>query len=184
MTEPTITISLNYTVPAGQASATLQELLKLLPAASSAINSTPQAVHKWPAIPTSVDDEYRRRAEQNLMKLRTGVIEDEGWGNVKDLATVIKSLRDATRMVILRAIDNGGHVSRDEVYELIGRDEDKTLKGFTRPAVAVTTRLTKEGQLGEEFKPLLKPVYAKSKSFQAAQGFVIPLQIVRMLKLQ
>ncbi|QBY56458.1 hypothetical protein [Cupriavidus oxalaticus] len=203
MTEPTVTIGLNFTVPAMQAPGLLQKLIELLPpgsitstsalasavpsapisAAPSAPTSTPQPVHAWPPI-KSTDEEYRALAEQNLMNLRMGLIEDAGWGNVKNLVDAIKSLRVETRRVIMQAADNGGHVSREEVFHLIERDDDKSLRGFTRPAVALTEKLKKAGELGEDFKELLKPVYKKSKSFQSAQGFVIPLQVVRMLNPQ
>lgn len=184
MTEPIITISLNYTVSAQQAPALLQKLLALLPAEAITASNAPQPAHTWPEIPASADDAYRKVADENLVKLRNGSTEDNGWGNVKDLPGVIASLRGSTKKVVQRAIDNGGHVSRDEVYELIGRGEEQSLKGFTRPAAAVTERLTAAGELGPDAQPLLKPVYAKSKSYQQAQGFVVPLQVVRLLKWQ
>lgn len=203
MTEPTVTIGLNFTVPAMQAPALLQKLLDLLPPGSITTTATPvsavpsapvntasgtpptapQADHAWPEIESN-DEEYRALAEQNLMKLRTGLVEDQGWGNVKNLRGAIKSLRIETRSVILQAIENGGHVSRAEVFKLIERDDDKSLRGFTRPAIALTNKLKKAGELADDFKELLKPVYAKSKTLPAAQGFVIPLQVVRMLSSQ
>lgn len=184
MTEPTITISLNYTVSAQQAPALLQKLLAVLPAEAVISSSAPQPAHTWPDIPAVADDGYRKVAEENLTKLRNGSTEDNGWGNVKNLSAVITSLRGATKSVVQRAIDNGGHVSRHEVYQLIGRGADQSLKGFTRPAAAVTKRLIAAGELDLRAQPLLKPVYAKSKSFQQAQGFVVPLEVVRLLKLQ
>lgn len=184
MTEPTITISLSYTVAADVAPALLQKLLAVLPAGAVAGSTGSQAAHAWPEIPASAHDAYRKIAAGNLTKLQNGTIDDDGWGNVKDLPKVIASLRGSTKKVIQRAIDNGGHVSRDEVYELIGRGEEQSLKGFTRPATAITQRLTAAGELGPNALPLLKPIYAKSKSYQQAQGFVVPLQVVRLLKLQ
>ena len=41
---------------------------------------------------------------------------------------------------IMTAVNNGGFVSRDEVYELGGYAQNRSLKGFTRPSNRITQR--------------------------------------------
>ncbi len=190
MIQPNITISL--TVPAYQASALLQKLLAVFPVAADVTMAAPMptpvpatgqdiVAHSWPAIPVTAGEAYQKIAEENLRQLREGEIPGDGWGAVKNLPLVIDSLPSETRKVLRRAIENGGHITRDEVYEVIGRDESKSLKGFTKPAISLTDRLIANGELLGNAKPLLTPIYRKSKTFQQAQGFAVPVQVVSLM---
>lgn len=188
MNQPSVTISLNFTVPAHDATALLQKLLAALPAGADTTMTAPAAppgqdivARSWPPIPATAGEAYQKVAEENLRQLREGAIPDNGWGVVKDLPRVINSLPSETRKVVRRAIENGGHITRDEVYEVIGRDESKSLKGFTKPASSLTDRLISNGALPENAKPLLAPIYRKSKTFQQAQGFTVPVQVVSLM---
>lgn len=83
--------------------------------------------------------------------------------------------------VIMAAIQNGGSVSRDEVYELAGYDSTRSLKGFTRPTNRATNALRESGVLPDDADELLAPKYDLTvKSFQRTQGFTIPLEIVKL----
>lgn len=192
MTQAIITIGVNFTVPATEASALLQRLLAVLPVGvistttSGAVSNTDDSnedalPHRWPSIPASAGDVYLKVAEENLRQLQHGDIPDHGWGRVKNLQEVISSLRPETRKVVFRAIQNGGHVTRDEVYELLDRDKTQSLKGFTKPAANLMEKLFISGELPRSARPLLDPIYKQSKTYQQAQGFVVPLQIVSLL---
>lgn len=187
MNQATVTISLNYTVPPQDASALLQKLLAALPAAAiTTVGSVPAngqhaATRSWPAIPSTAEDAYIHLAKDNLRRLVEGDIPDNGWGGVKDLPRAIASLRAQTRKVVLRAIENGGHITRDEVYELIGRDKEQSLNGFTKPSASLSKKLMDSGELPAHAQPLLKPIYKKSKDLQKTQGFAVPVQVVSLM---
>jgi hypothetical protein len=177
-----VTISLNYSVPVQDAVALLQKLLAVLPHdAAVATNHQASVPRSWPAVPPKAGEAYAKVAEENLRQLAEGTVPDDGWGQLNDLKGVIDSLRSETRAVVWRAIENGGHVSRDEVYELLGRDRSKSLKGFTRPAASLTERLIAAGELSSGAKQLLAPIYQKSKTYQQAQGFAVPVQVVSLM---
>jgi len=183
MNSPNVTISLNYTVPVQDAAALLHKLIASLPSDATVTTSSHpgSAPRVWPSIPPKAGEAYIKAAEENLRQLAEGSIPDDGWGQLKDLDAVIDSLRHETRAVVRRAIENGGHVSRDEVYELLGRDRSKSLKGFTKPAASLTERLIAGGELPSGAKPLLAPIYQKSKTYQQAQGFAVPVQVVSLV---
>jgi hypothetical protein len=196
MGQPSITINLSCTVQATDAPALLQKLLAALPGgmpptttvcsatASHAIAGSESALsHDWPPVPESAGEEYRKTAEENLRQLKHGAVPDHGWGRVRDLQKVIGSLRHETRKVVFRAIQNGGHVTRDEVYELLERDKTRSLKGFTKPAASLMERLISSGELPRNARPLLTPIYKQSNTYQQAQGFVVPLQLVSLMTL-
>lgn len=180
MTQP-VKITLSFELGLEQAPAFLQQLLTALPAAAGfPASSTDQ----WPCIPPSAGDAYREEAEENLRRLRSGDIPDDGWTKVPNLPDVIDSLRAETRRVLMRAIENGGHVSRAEVFTILERNKDQSLKGFTKPAASVTERLMAEGILPRDARPLLTPIYTQSKTYQQAQGFTVPLQVVARMARQ
>lgn len=182
MNFPNVTISLSFTTPAQDAPALLQKLLAALPPdAITTPGSQGQVGQSWPPIPATVGDAYRKVAEENLRQLRDGTILTCGWDTVKDLSGAIDSLRPETRKVVLRAIHNGGHITREEVYELLGRNTTQSLKGFTKPAASLTEKLKSGGELPDDAKPLLEPIYKESKTYQQAQGFAVPVQVVSLM---
>lgn len=121
---------------------------------------------------------YLRAGQMNLRKLEAGEIEDAGWSKVTDLDGKLARLRKPYRAVLKRAVLNGGHISRDEVYREINRAPDKALKGFTRPVQALAKQLDAQGLLGANYEELLTPIYAGSGGFDKAEGFTVPLQVV------
>lgn len=176
----TNTIGITIHVAAHEAPAFLQRLLPILPqGATASTGAMPPPA--WPAVPVAAGSAYQRIAEDNLRRLREDDIPDDGWGGVQDLDKVVRSLRAETSKVVLRAIENGGHVSRDEVYALLGRDKEQSLKGFTKPVAGLMERLVASGQLAADAKPLLQPIYEKSRTYQQAQGFMVPVQVVSLL---
>ena len=184
MSEINVKISLSCTVSAQRAPSLLQELLAMLPkdGIANVSEEAPTTPASWPSVPASAGDAYRKRAEKNFQELAGGQIPEHGWGKVEDLRKLFDQLPSETRKVVLHAIANGGHISRDEVYEVLDRDKDKSLNGFTKPAARLTRQLVLNGSLPSDAKPLLTPIYDKSPSFQQAQGFVVPLEVVLRMK--
>ncbi|HEY8360898.1 MAG TPA: DUF262 domain-containing protein [Ramlibacter sp.] len=127
----------------------------------------------------SLPPALRRRADEYERLLASGPAPDDGWQDVA-VKTVLALLPEAHRKVIERAIHNGGWVTRSEVYGLIGRSLDKSLKGFTRPTRSVTETLQRGGWLRDGAEPLLSPIYDESsQTYQQTQGFCVPVSIVR-----
>jgi hypothetical protein len=104
--------------------------------------------------------------------------EPSGWDAV-DVRAVILGLPVKQRNVIQTAIKNGGLIDRDETYAVIKRSPAKRLTGFTKPIEKVMDDLKKNGELGQEAKPLLIPVYRGSGR---AKAFRVPDEIVKRLK--
>lgn len=125
---------------------------------------------------------FQKVAEQNLRLLAESDVPQQGWGRA-DLPNALAQLPIEARKVVLRAIENGGHVSRDEVYELLDRTEEQSLRGFTRPVNRIMSNLQQTGEIDGTAEPLLSPVYDQtSNAYQQAQGFVVPLQVVFRMK--
>jgi hypothetical protein len=121
---------------------------------------------------------FKELADKHLESLVTGEILDEGWGQVKDLARVIATLPRNQQKVVIRAVENGGQISRSEMFELLGRSEDQSLKGFTKPVRILMGKLQANQDLPLDAVALLRPIYDGSSRFQQAQGFKVPMQVV------
>jgi hypothetical protein len=111
-------------------------------------------------------------------------IEATGW--TKDLVEKAFELLAGSRAnvqikVVKFAIEHGGAVGREVVYELGAYGESRSLKGFTRPTNRATQALRDSGELPEDAEELLEPIYDMSISgYQRAKGFRIPLEIVKL----
>jgi hypothetical protein len=57
------------------------------------------------------------------------------------------------------AVQSGGRVSREQVYELGNFPDDRMLRGFTRPPARLTTALQAEGIIPENVLPILVARY-------------------------
>lgn len=80
--------------------------------------------------------------------------------------------------IIREAAALGGTISREIVYELCGYDDERMLKGFTRPAARITADLQRDGLLAEPVTPILKPLYPDGVR---ASGFRVPTEVVAIL---
>lgn len=81
--------------------------------------------------------------------------------------------------VIREAAALGGTIGRDIVYGLCGYDDERMLRGFTRPAARITVDLQGEGLLADPVTPILKPLYPDG---MRASGFRIPAEVVAILR--
>ena len=80
--------------------------------------------------------------------------------------------------VIRFAAEHGGIVTREEVYQIAGYEEERMLRGFTRPAARITRVLQESGVLDGEVEPVLTPHYDGGVT---AVRFEIPLEVVEIL---
>lgn len=80
--------------------------------------------------------------------------------------------------VIRFAATQGGLISREKIYEIGGYDEDRMLRGFTRPTARITRNLQSEGLLDDGAEAVLTPLYEGGVT---AVEFEIPLEVVEIL---
>ncbi|WP_336715561.1 hypothetical protein [Arthrobacter sp. USHLN218] len=114
-------------------------------------------------------------------------VEATGWTTTL-VEKVFELLTNSRAIVQIKAvkfaIEHGGVVNRDDVYELGGYSESRSLKGFTRPTNRATQTLRDSGDLPEDAEELLEPIYDMNvRGYQRAKGFRVPLEIVRLFSL-
>lgn len=80
-------------------------------------------------------------------------------------------------LVIREAAKRGGRIDREDVYDVCGYDDDRLLRGFTRPAARITRDLQEAGLVAPYVEAALTPIYAGSW----AAAFRIPAEMVTIL---
>jgi hypothetical protein len=80
-------------------------------------------------------------------------------------------------LVIRAAAASGGQIDREAIYELCDYEDDRMLRGFTRPTARITRDLQAEGIVAPDVEPALTPVYVGVK----AAAFRIPSEMVNIL---
>lgn len=108
------------------------------------------------------------------------IVTTPGWtaDNAERLFRRLEQQGPVQRGAILRAVQNGGFVSRDEVYELGGYAPERTLRGFTRPATRVTRELQERGYLSDVAPDPLRTVYDPKQSYVQTAGFEVPRELL------
>ncbi|MBM6404623.1 DUF4935 domain-containing protein [Phycicoccus sp. CSK15P-2] len=86
---------------------------------------------------------------------------------------------DPRAEVIRFAAVNGGYIKRSEVFLLCGYDEDRMLRGFTRPVRRITRSLIDDGLLPAEPVDVLIPDYGTGV---VARGFFVPDEVVGLIQ--
>jgi hypothetical protein len=122
--------------------------------------------------PASLEDASRAREELD----RVGAWTREG---VAELLTRLDAEGQVQADVIREAAALGGTISRKSVYGLCGYNDERMLRGFTRPAARITTDLQRTGLLPDRVTPVLKPLYPDGVR---ASGFRIPAEVVAILR--
>jgi len=89
-------------------------------------------------------------------------LETEGWEHAE---------------VIRAAAARGGSISREAIYEIAGYEDDRMLRGFTRPSARITADLQRLGIVADGVEPALTPVYSGVK----ASAFRIPAEMVSII---
>ncbi|MEV7417488.1 PIN-like domain-containing protein [Streptomyces sp. NPDC089919] len=114
-----------------------------------------------------------------MVDARSDAEEEEviGAWNYILLADLIRALRvqaPVQEAVIFRAVENGGFVSRDEVYEIGGYEPGRMLKGFTRPIARISQDVAVDVGFTRFDQDVLTPVYDEMKAgFGRADGFKV-----------
>ncbi|MBK8470284.1 MAG: hypothetical protein IPL45_11030 [Actinomycetales bacterium] len=105
---------------------------------------------------------------------------DANWSveAVEELLSRLWSEDAVQHAVILTAAQNGGSISRDELYKVCGFEPDRMLRGFTRPTARITADLVEEGYIAEDVMAMLTPHYYKGV---LAQEFTIPSEVAEIL---
>lgn len=80
--------------------------------------------------------------------------------------------------VIREALINGSLISRARVYELDNRDENQTLRGFTKPVKRVTAELQAKGLVPYGVAPLLDAVY---ETGVRSSHFAVPHEVAELV---
>lgn len=92
-----------------------------------------------------------------------GMLQEEGWPQAD---------------VIRTAAEGGGYITRDEIFAICEYDEDRMLRGFTRPVRRLTRLLVDQGFFAAEPRDMLTPDYSEGP---VASGFEIPPEVVEIL---
>lgn len=79
--------------------------------------------------------------------------------------------------VIRVAAARGGMIVRDEIYQVCDYDDDRMLRGFTRPTARITAELQSAGIVADGVEPALTPVYRGVR----AEAFRIPIEMTAIL---
>ncbi len=135
--------------------------------------------------------EIRDESVQELQRIRETDIDRArqaempcGW-SARTLGQLLERLDSEGPVqaeVIRLAADRDGFVSRDAVYELGNYDEDRTLRGFTRPTSRLAEEFRERGLIDADAIDVLSAVYDPDFSPVQAAGFRVPEQIVNILR--
>lgn len=79
--------------------------------------------------------------------------------------------------VIRVAAARGGTIVREEIYQVCRYEDDRMLRGFTRPTARITAELQSAGIVADGVEPALTPVYHGVK----AEAFRIPPEMAAIL---
>ncbi len=104
-----------------------------------------------------------------------------GWttGSILSLMKRLEREAPVQAKVVRAAVDNGGFVSRDDVYALGNFPEERWLNGFTRPVRRITKDLIDSGVVNPGAADLLVASYDDPDlPFGHAAGFVVPTSVI------
>ena len=122
--------------------------------------------------PASLEDASRERDD----------LEPVGAWTAEAVAELLRRLDREGQVqadVIREAAALGGTITREIVYGLCGYDDERMLRGFTRPAARITADLQESGLLPARVAPILKPLYPDGVR---ASGFRVPTEVVTILR--
>jgi hypothetical protein len=133
----------------------------------------------------SVEDVERTTRTETTPASEAGV--ETGW-TARTLSSLLRRLATVAPVqeaTIRLAGQQGGYVSREDVYRIGEYEPGRQLKGFTRPVNRLVQDLRDAGELPDEAADALSPVYDKmSYGFGRVDGFQVPEEIVHLLREQ
>lgn len=80
------------------------------------------------------------------------------------------------------AIDNGGRISRDEVFHLGGYEPSRQLKNWTKPYRTVYSELVNEHELPESAELPMEADYIEGSGYRQAFGFSVAPEVVKLVR--
>lgn len=108
-----------------------------------------------------------------------------GW-TIEALETLLRRLSyeaPVQEATIRFAAQNGGFVSRDDVYRIGEYDASRQLKGFTRPVNRLAQDLKESGAVPDGAADVLVPVYDEGTyGFGWVDGYRVPTEVVQLLR--
>lgn len=120
----------------------------------------------------SLADAERARQDQNVRPEWTPV-------GVSELLERLDAEGAVQAEVIRAAAQSGGEIDRTTIYEIGGYEDDRMLRGFTRPVLRVTSDLQAEGLVADGVTPMLVALYPVSVR---ASAFRVPAEVVRIVQ--
>lgn len=108
-----------------------------------------------------------------------------GWTRPSAAEFLVRLASDPRGRVRLRvlaaAVNGGGFVDRETVYELGEYRASRSLKGFTRPIRRHMRAMQDEGRLRSDAVLPLEPVYDPNvASYQQTSGFRLPPSLIEL----
>ncbi|MCK9795953.1 restriction endonuclease [Isoptericola sp. 4D.3] len=97
---------------------------------------------------------------------------------MEDLLAWLRQRGYVQEKLIRFAAQHGGSITRDQIYEEAGFDEDRTLRGLARPTLRARKELINQGRLPVDAKLPFAPVYA---SGPAASNYEVPREFTQFL---
>ncbi|MGW5079555.1 PIN-like domain-containing protein [Micromonospora echinospora] len=122
--------------------------------------------------PASLEDAGREREDLDPVGLWTPEA-------VTELLRRLDAEGQVQADVIREAAALGGTIGREAIYGICGYDDERMLRGFTRPTARITADLQRAGLIPDLVAPALKPLYPDSVR---ASGFRIPAEAVTILR--
>jgi predicted nucleic acid-binding protein len=111
--------------------------------------------------------------------------DETGW-TAQALASLLEKLSTVgpvQEATIRLAAQQGGYISREEVYALGEYEPDRQLRGFTRPVNRLVQELRDSGELPADATDILLPVYDKMvHGLGWVDGFRVPAEIITFLQ--
>jgi hypothetical protein len=118
---------------------------------------------------------------EKLLSERTDPLTDGGW-EIDSLCMLLDELQSQAPVqetAIRAAAESGGFISREDVYELAGYSEDRSLRGFTRPITRIANSFKAEGLIPHDAAPILRTMYGKESPGSGwASGFAIDERVL------
>ena len=105
-----------------------------------------------------------------------------GW--TADLAAqlfrrLLAANRPAQTSVLIAEAQTNGRCDRETVYRIGHYNSNRSLTGFTKPVSRIMREMQEEGILPVDAAHPMTPIYdAQNPSFQRAQGFQMPEELV------
>ncbi|GAB2568225.1 hypothetical protein Aab01nite_43730 [Paractinoplanes abujensis] len=122
--------------------------------------------------PSSPDDADREFPQAEVVSWTPRAVDELlsrlGREGRRDLVSVIG---EAARL--------GGTITRDAVYQLCGYDDERMLRGFTRPTARITADLESEGILPGPVTPMLTSVYRDDARLTSLR---VPAEVVGIIE--